>query len=301
MYNQHMKKLISLVIPAYNEEQVIPLLVKSLTTFINSQTSYSFEAIVIDNGSTDNTFNTLVKAQGKNKWLKIIQLAKNERTDGGLIAGLSYAKGDVAITLNADLQDPPSLIPSFITKWQEGYDIVYGVVGKREDVGRIRKIETFIFYKIIKLLTNNVVKENASDFRLLDKKVYQEITLMPEHDKFLRGLILWTGFKQTGITYDRKSRAAGKSKANFKTVLGVALDGILYYTNLPVYLPLIFSLAVFGVAVTLLALTRYSLALEALFFSITLLSLSIGLRYIKQILKEVQRRPQFIIKQKIGF
>lgn len=296
-----MKKLISLVIPAYNEEQVIPLLVKSLTTFINSQTSYSFEAIVIDNGSTDNTFNTLVKAQGKNKWLKIIQLAKNERTDGGLIAGLSYAKGDVAITLNADLQDPPSLIPSFITKWQEGYDIVYGVVGKREDVGRIRKIETFIFYKIIKLLTNNVVKENASDFRLLDKKVYQEITLMPEHDKFLRGLILWTGFKQTGITYDRKSRAAGKSKANFKTVLGVALDGILYYTNLPVYLPLIFSLAVFGVAVTLLALTRYSLALEALFFSITLLSLSIGLRYIKQILKEVQRRPQFIIKQKIGF
>lgn len=301
MYNKaQMKKLISIVIPAYNEEDVIPELVKRLGKTLNSLSAYTFEVIIVENGSYDTTIKKLRAARLKDKRIKILQLAKNIGTDGGLMAGLSFAKGDAVIMMNADLQDTPELLSTFLKKWEDGYEIVYGVVTKRKKTKITRKIATFFFYKFIKYTTNGLVKENASDFRLLDKKVYSMITSMPEHNKFLRGLIIWTGFKEIGVPYKRPPRAAGASKAYFTTVMGVALNGIFSFSPLPFYLPFAFSVLSFVAAFALLIFQEWGFVYYSVLFCMLFFVLGVLLEYTRRIYIEVQKRPQFIIREKIG-
>ncbi len=296
-----MKKLISIVLPVYNERGGITELCKRLKKVTSSLSSYNFEVIMVENGSEDDSFELLVKERNKNKEIKIIQIVKNVGTDGALIAGLSFAKGEAAIVMMADLQEDPELIPKFIKKWREGYEIVYGIVKKRKKVHLIRRIETFLYYKFIKLATNNLVVENASDFRLMDKKVYRLVVSMPEHSKFFRGLVNWTGFKQTGIVFDRSPRFAGKSKAYFSTVVKVGLNGLFSFSILLIYVPLIFSLISFIIFFLLVLLKLYLFAIQILMFSFLFLVLTIILEYIRRVLIETRNRPQYIIRETIGF
>jgi polyisoprenyl-phosphate glycosyltransferase len=295
-----MKNLISIIVPAYNEELVIHELIRRLKIVTKDLVSYSFEFIIVENGSQDETFSALLKERQKEKRLKIIQLAKNEGTDNGLIAGLTFAKGKAAIVMMADLQDIPELIPRFIKKWEEGYEIVYGIVNKRVELRLIRKLETFIFYKLIKLISNNLIIENASDFRLIDKKVYTLVTSMPEHHKFFRGLTTWMGYKQIGIPFDRPPRYSGTSKAYLRTVLKVALNGTFSFSNFQFYLPLIFSIFCFIFSIILLILKFLSLSIISFFFSLLFFILSIITECLRRILDESRNRPQFIVKRKIG-
>ena len=296
-----MKKLISIVIPVYNEEEVIVELSKRLNNAINRILKYNFEIIMVENGSIDDSFDLLVNERKKNKKIKIIQIVKNVGTDGALIAGLSYAKGDAALVMMADLQEDPKLIPVFIDKWEKGYEIVYGIVKNRKKLGTVRKLETFFYYKFIKLTTNNLVIENASDFRLMDKNVYKLVSSLPEHDKFFRGLVNWTGFKQIGIEFDRSPRFAGESKAYFTTVLKVALNGIFSFTSILNYIPLLFSFISFLLFTILIFLHELFTAIETLLFSFVFLVLAIILEFLRRILTETRNRPQFIIREKIGF
>ena len=183
------KKLISIVIPVYNEELGIPELIKQITKFIDENKNYDFELILIEHGSVDRSFNLLQKYAKNDKRIKILQLAKNVGCDGGIEAGMQHAKGDALVIMMADLQEPIELIEKFIQKWEAGYEIVYGQVKKRTS-GFFRNIFSQLFYKIINLLTGNMFPENASDFRLIDKKVYQTINQMGEQNKYLRGLIM---------------------------------------------------------------------------------------------------------------
>ncbi len=295
-----MKKTISIVIPIYNEELGIHELCSRLTKLINSLPQYTFEIITVENGSYDKSYNKLQTERKKDKRFKILQLAKNVGTDGGLMAGLTFANGEAVIMMNADLQDVPELIPHFLEKWQQGYEIVFGIVIKREQVKLSRRIGTFLFYKLIKFTSNNLVKENVSDFRLLDKKVYKQLLAMPEHDKFLRGLIIWTGFKYIGIPYNRPPRFAGESKAYFTTVMKVALNGLFSFSPIPFYIPYFFVLLSFIIAFIFLVFNQFENSLLSFFFACLFLVLGIILEYVRRIFIETQNRQQFIIREKIG-
>lgn len=295
-----MKELISIVIPIYNEELVIQELCKRLTKIFDSLPQYTFEIIMVENGSYDNSYKKLMDERKKDKRIKILQLARNVGTDGGLMAGLHFVRGEAAVMMTADLQDNPELIPKFLEKWKQGYEIVYGIVTKREKVKTTRKIGTFLFYKLIKFTTNNLVKENASDFRLVDKKVYKTILAMPEHDKFLRGLIIWTGFKNIGIAYGRPPRFAGKSKAYFSTVMSVALNGLFSFSPILFFIPYFFALLSLIITILLCLFHQFDISLISFFFFLLFLVLGIILEYVRRIFLETQNRPQFIIRGKIG-
>lgn len=307
------KKLISIVIPIYNEKLGIPELINQLTKFINNKITYDFELILVENGSVDDSFKLLQNFAKKDSRIKVVQLARNVGCDGGIEAGMQQAKGDGLVIMMADLQEPVELISKFIDKWESGYEIVYGKVKKRT-AGFIRNSLSRLFYKIINLLTGNMFPENASDFRLIDKKVYKAINNMQERNKYLRGLIAWTGFKQIGISFDRNERFAGESKANFMNVLKVAINGIFSFS----YLPLRFVTGL-GITITIISFlmiffylylfivhgreapgTTTIILLTLSLFGVLFFVLGVISEYLVRIYEEVKKRPAYIIKNKIN-
>ncbi len=307
------KRLISIVIPVFNEEEVIPELNKQLKMFMNENKDYNFEVILVEHGSIDASYRLLQRFARKDKRFKVLQLSRNFTAEGGIAAGMQFAKGEALVVMMADLQEPIELITDFIKKWQEGYDIVYGVVKKRT-AGWARNLSSILFYKVLNLITGNAFPENVSDFRLMDRRVYQIINKMPEKNKYLRGLIMWTGFKHTGIPFNRKKRYAGQSKATLGNVVGIALNGIFSFSYLP--LRMIAFTGVFITVISFIAIIIYlilyfiqgrqtpgitTVILLILFlFGILFFALGITSEYLARIYEEVKGRPNFIVKNKIN-
>ena len=309
------KKLISVVIPIFDEESNIDELYIQLVKLMSREEKYSFEIIAVEHGSTDSTFKKLLTVNKKDKRLKILQLSRNfGNADAAIFAGLNFVKGDACVLMMGDLQDPPDMIPQFIRKWEQGYEIVYGIIKKRADTSFSRKISSLLFYMILNKLTNNLFPENVSDFRLIDKKVYEIVKTMPERNKFLRGIINWTGFSQIGVSFNREKRFAGASKAYFFTVLKVALNGIFSFSYAPLKLVTLlgFALSVVSFMLIIYQLSLYivvgrgepgiSTIVIVLGFLFGMLFLILGVmgEYLARIYDEVKQRPNFIIRNKIG-
>jgi len=276
---------------------------------------YRFEIIIVENGSVDHTYDKLANINKDDGRFKVVRLSRNFGCDGGIAAGLSYARGDAAVIMNADLQDPPELITEFIKKWEDGYEIVYGIIRKREGVSFTRTVMSSMFYKIINRLTNNTIPENVSDFRLVDRKVYEVVKKMDEKNKFLRGMIAWTGFKNTGIPFERPARFAGKSKGAFIPTFQVALNGIFSFSYFPLKIATMLGFAV-SVGSFLLALIEFALWLKfgsavqgftttilIILFLFGTLFLLVGImgEYIARIYDEVKGRPNWIVTSDMGF
>lgn len=309
-----MKKLISVVIPAYNEEDVLDELYRRLKNIIDSNTYYEFEIIIVENGSWDSSFDKLVQINKEDPRFKIVKLSKNFGCDGGITAGLKYAKGDAAVIMNADLQDPPEMITQFLKKWEEGYEIIYGIIEKREGVSFTRKILSKLAYEIIYNLTHEAIPKNASDFRLIDKKVYLIVNNMEEKNKFLRGIIAWTGFKQTGIPYERPARYAGETKAGFCTAFNVAMNGIFSFSYFPLHIATILGFVISAISFGLIFLELafffiygqivpgFTTTIVLILFLFGMLFFLIGIVgiYIARIYDEVKQRPNFIVTDRIG-
>ncbi|OPX64341.1 MULTISPECIES: glycosyltransferase family 2 protein [unclassified Methanoregula] len=310
-----MKKLISIVIPAYNEESVLGELKTRLQDMMKTCPDYDFEVIIVENGSVDATFSKLVAIHHEDPRFKIVQLSRNFGCDGGITAGLSYARGDAAVIMNADLQDPPELIPRFIREWENGYEIIYGVIQKREGVGVMRRVLSRLAYMIIFKLSNHMIPENASDFRLVDRKVYTIINSMKEKNIFLRGLVVWTGFKQLGIPFERQPRFAGESKADFRTVWNTAMNGIFSFSYFPLKIATVMGF-VFSTLTFIMALVEIYLYLAfgrevpgfttlmlVILFCFGMIFLMFGIMgtYIERIYDEVKQRPNYIVNSEIGF
>jgi len=308
------KKLISLVIPAFNEEASIDELVSRLQAVFAENGKYDFEAIVIENGSVDGTYEKLLKAHERDPRFKVLQLARNFQTDGGITAGLNFVKGDAAVVIAADLQDPPEMITQFIEKWEEGYDNVYGIVTKRHGSGPLRRMNSRLFYWLINKMTGGVFPKNVSDFRLVDRALYETINDMRERNRFMRGMFFWAGFKSTGIKHERPVRFAGESKAYSLKVLELGLKGIISYS----YLPLRF-ITITGLLVSLLSfLILIGIVIRVIFWGVpfpgfgTIMAvmllmfgflftmLGVVSEYIGLIYEEVKQRPNFIVRNKIG-
>lgn len=308
------KKLISVVIPAFNEEEVIDELVKRLQAVFAENARYDFEAIIVENGSQDRTYERLMAIHDKDKRFKILQLSRNFRCDGGITAGLQFASGDAAVIMNADLQDPPEMITEFLKNWEAGYENVYGIVTKRGGTGWLRRFNSQAFYWVINKMTNNLFPRNASDFRLVDRRVYQTINGMAERNRFMRGMFIWAGFKSIGVPHERAPRFAGEAKSYSLQVFELAIKGMLAYSYKPLkaitFMGILVStlafLALFGIIVKVLLFGvpfpgfGTIMAVMLLMFGFLFTMLGVISEYIGMIYEEVKQRPNFIVKSKVG-
>ncbi len=297
------KKVISVVTSAFNEELCIAELIARYAELEHAESSYHFEFILVDNGSTDLTFELMqensIKLQGS---VEILKLSRNFRDGGGLKAGLSRASGDALVLMSADLQDPPFFISKFIRLWEQGYKNVYAEIETRNGTKILRRINSKLFYQIAYLLSGKTMPQNASDFRLIDRTVYEILRKSPEYNKFLRGFIAWSGFASIGVLQQRPDRFAGKSKAKTLDTINYAVKGILSNSSVPLRLVTLINLTAFLTYLILLLVSlgtagpnHQSLVLS-LFVVITL-SFAILCEYIIVIYQETKRRPQFIIEE----
>ncbi len=310
-----MKRLISVVIPAYNEEGNADELAHQLEDVFAENSRYDFEVIFVENGSTDGTYKKLLQIHETDSRFKIVRLSRNFRMDGGITAGLQYAKGDAAVIMTANLQDKPSAISEFIRKWEEGYENVYGIVRRRPGKGILRRLNSQVFYFLINRLTGSLIPRNVSDFRLVDRKVYEAINSMDERNRFMRGMFAWVGFRSIGVEYERAPRFAGRSHARSLQVLQLAIQGIFAFSYMPIRLISVFGILVSMISLGYLLFTVIDIlrkgvpfagygtivSLIVLLFGILFFILGILGQYMAQIYEEVKQRPTYVVRDEIGF
>jgi polyisoprenyl-phosphate glycosyltransferase len=309
------KKCISVVIPAYNEEDCVDELALRLQRVFSGEKEYHFEVIIVENGSTDKTWEKLLRINASDSRFKLVQLSRNFRMDGGITAGLEYAKGDACVLMTADLQDPPEMISKFLREWENGWENIYGVVTRREGTNFLRRINSSLFYRIASILSDGRIPRNASDFRLVDKKVYTAVREMRERNRFVRGLFAWAGFRSKGLEMERPPRFGGSSNANTFAVLDLAIKGIFAHTYKPLKLITLtglllsaISLVILGVLV-ILWITRgvpfagYGSIMAVLLLLISFLFLLLGIlgEYLGLIYEEAKQRPNFVVSDSVGF
>jgi dolichol-phosphate mannosyltransferase len=305
------KKLISLIIPAFNEEDCVDELARRLKSVFESESQYDFEAVIVENGSLDSTWVKLQNIAEQDSRFKILKLSRNFRMDGGLTAGLDHIKGDACVLMTADLQDPPELIPQFLRFWEQGYENIYGVITKREGTGPIRTMNSKLFYWLAGKLTDGRIPRNASDFRLVDKKVYIAVKGMTERNRFVRGLFAWAGFNSIGVPMERPPRFGGVSNAHTLKVLDLAFKGIFAHSYKPLRLITVFGFILSALSfVSILPLFFLWLfvgvpfagfgtlvGLFLLVFGIVSLMLGILSEYVGLIYEEVKARPNYVVSE----
>jgi len=308
------RKLISVVTPAFNEQDNIAELTKRLQAVFADNAAYDFEVIVVENGSQDATYERLLEANAGDPRFKTVRLSRNFGADGGVTAGLAHAKGDAAVIMCADLQDPPELITEFIKAWEDGYQNVYQIVTRREGTGLLRRINSQVFYWMINAMTGGLFPRNVSDYRLVDRSVYQTINGMREHNRFMRGMFYWSGFRSTGIEYARAPRFAGESKANTRTVMALAVKGILSYSYMPLRFITYMGMTVSAFAFLFLFYISYRalfhgvpfagygtiMGVMLLMFGFLFTMLGVVAEYIGLIYEEVKQRPNYVVRETVG-
>lgn len=307
-------KLISIVIPAYNEEENVDRLAERLTAVFDGEPNYDFEVLLVENGSADATYEKALAVHDADPRFKVVQLARNFQMDGGLTAGLAHASGDAAVTMAADLQDPPELIHDFLRKWEEGYEIVYQVVTERQGTGLIRTMNSKLFYVLANQLTDGRIPRNVSDFRLADRRVYETINTMEERNRFVRGLFAWVGFRTIGVESPRHPRVGGVSGAHTLKVLDLALKGIFAHSYVPLKLITVsgITLSVMSfVAIIAFAISFFTIGvpfagfgtivcLILMMFGLLFTMLGIVAEYVGLIYEEVKQRPNYIVRTTSG-
>ena len=308
-------KKISIVIPMYYEEQVAKECYKRVTNVLKSIENYDYEIIFINDGSKDKTLDILEKLAQNDGKVKVISFSRNFGHQAAVTAGLKYVSGDAVIIMDADLQDPPELIPDMLKYWEKGYEVIYGKRKTRKGESAFKLLTAKMFYKTLNALSDVEIPKDTGDFRLVDRKVVDVINQMPEHNKFLRGLFSWVGFEQIPYEYERQERFAGKTKYPLKKMIKLASDGIMGFSTKP--LKLVGGLGIISIVISIIiliyAVLSYtfkwnnltagwtSIMVTMTFLSgIILLSLWMIGEYIIRIYSESKGRPQYIIKKKIN-
>ncbi len=312
-------KIISIVIPCYNEQEVLSELFSRLTNVTNKW-QYSVEFICINDGSKDKTWE-LLKSQSEkdNRW-KAISFSRNFGHQTAVSCGLTYTKGDAVFIIDADLQDPPEVLEKFLAKWEEGYEVVYAIRKARKE-SFFKKLSYWAFYRVLSNLSDLKIPLDSGDFSLMDRKVVNVINSLPERNRFVRGLRAWAGFKQVGLEYERHARFAGETKYPLKKLFKLASDGIISFSSTPLIISAYFGifvsiLAFFGIIFTLLqklfsgffysigigAVPGYATTVIAVLFlgGIQLVFLGIIGMYLGRIYDEVKQRPNWIIDQSVN-
>lgn len=297
--------LLSIVVPAYNEEGNIAKLISELNKVLLKT---RFEVIFVDDGSKDDTLRRLVDLSKVDKRVRYISFSKNFGHQAALRAGLMAAKGAAVVSMDADLQHPPSLLPQLISKWQEGYDVIYTVRKDDSSTGLLKRLTSKFFYKLVNYLSDLDIDEGAADFRLLDRRVVDVINSQTESSIFLRGYINWIGFKQIGVDYEPAKRFSGETQYTLKKMLSLAGNGVTQFSVKP--LRLAFALAAIALSVSLLYVF-YAIAVAVsggsisgwvsvvvLFISlqgVQFLLLGLVGEYLGRTFMDIKHRPDYII------
>ena len=246
-------KKVSVVIPMYYEEQVAEECYKRTSKVLKEiSDKYSHEIIFVNDGSKDRTLSILEEIAKKDEHVKIISFSRNFGHQAAVTAGLKYVTGDAIVIIDADLQDPPELIPEMLKKWEEGYEVIYGKRKTREGESAFKLLTAKAFYSTLNKLSDVEIPKDTGDFRLVDRKVVDVINSLPEHNKFLRGLFSWVGFEQCAFEYERKERFAGKTKYPLKKMLKLASDGIISFSTKP--LKIVGGLGIISVVISIIIL-----------------------------------------------
>ncbi len=305
---------ISIIVPIYNEEEAINRFFERIEPILDTSGT-TYEIICINDGSQDRTLEKLLARRARNSAIKIIDLTRNFGKEAALTAGLDHCRGAAAIPIDVDLQDPPELIPCLLAQWREGYDIVYGIRASRHRDGQLKKTTSRLFYRLYNTLSDIHIPHDAGDFRLLDRRVIDALKLLPEHNRFMKGLFSWVGFRQIGIPYDRPGRETGASKWNYWRLWNFALDGITAFSTIPLrvwsYLGVVISLLAFlyasfliiRIALVGIDVPGYaSLMVVTLFMGgIQLISLGIIGEYLARLCLEAKQRPIYLARELYGF
>lgn len=307
--------LVSVVVPCYNEEQVIAETNRQLVAALAALEATDFEIVYVDDGSSDATVDRLREIQNLDQRVRVVRLSRNFGHQLAVSAGLEHASGDAVVIIDADLQDPPDVIPEMVARWRDGYHVVYGMRTDRPGETAFKLWTAKLFYRFINRLSKVQIPLDVGDFRLLDRQVVDVLLGMPERDRFLRGMVSWIGFRQIAVMYARAERRAGESKYPLFKMLQFAADGVLSFSLTPLRLALWVGFLSIGLAfagilyalVVRLYTTNYVRGWTSIFTAVLfiggaqLITLGIIGEYIGRIYAEVKRRPLYVVEERLGF
>ena len=310
-----MSNLVTVVVPCFNEEDVIAETHARLSAALAAIPAIEYEILYVDDGSADRTAELLRGLRAGDRRVRVVQLSRNFGHQIAVTAGIEHATGDAVVLIDADLQDPPEVIGEMVDRWREGYEVAYGVRTDREGESAFKRWTASVFYRLMSKVTDTDIPVDTGDFRLMDRKVVDALLAMPERDRFVRGMVSWTGFRQVGVPYRRAARFAGESKYPIGKMLRLAIDGIASFSAAP--LTIATYLGFFASAVALLGMA-YALVLRvftsnwvtgwtgmmlAILFlgGIQMISLGIIGEYVGRIYGESKRRPLYLVQERLGF
>jgi glycosyltransferase involved in cell wall biosynthesis len=310
-----MQQRLSVVIPCYNEEEVIGETLKRLADFRATVTDLDVEFIFVDDGSKDRTRQLLTAAQQDNPEIRVVGFARNFGHQIAVTAGIDAASGDAVVLIDADLQDPPAVISEMIALWRNGYHVVYGTRVDRPGESAFKLVTARAFYRVLNKLSDVPIPLDTGDFRLMDRKVVDVLKAMPERDRFVRGMVSWVGFRQVALPYRRAERFAGESKYPLRKMVRFATDGIMSFSTKP--LRLATTLGLISSFIALLAIINtlvvrlttdnwvpgWAEIMVALLFlgGVQLLCIGILGEYVGRTYNEIKRRPLYVVQDKLGF
>jgi len=307
-------KKVTIIVPAYNEEESLPFLYERLEKLMNENTNYEFEILFVNDGSKDKTIDLIKEYREKDKRINYVDFARNFGKEIAMIAGLDYATGDCVIFIDADLQDPPELIPEMIKYWEEGYDDVYAQRRSRKGETWLKKFTSKMYYRVLQSLTKVPIQKDTGDFRLLDKRCANALRKMRETGRNSKSMFSWIGYKKKAIFYDRDPRVAGSTKWNYAKLINLAIDGITSFTTSPlristyIAIPTFLALLVYFIYVIVKCI-RLHVAIQAfqaiilliLFFAgIQILLFGIVGEYLGRIFNESKHRPLYLVNEYNG-
>jgi dolichol-phosphate mannosyltransferase len=304
---------ISVIVPCFNEEGTLRETHQRISRTMSAACAWH-EILYVDDGSRDATPDLLRALQAEDPHVRVVFLSRNFGHQFAVTAGLAHARGHAAVIMDADLQDPPEVVPEMIRVWQQGYDVVYGVRTDREGETRFKVLTAALFYRLIRWLSDTEIPLDTGDFRLLDRKVVDAVVAMPERDRFLRGMVSWVGFRQAGVPYRRAARFAGVTKYPLPKMLRFALDGLLSFSVKPLRVSTLMGFVSAGLAVLAILYAlgmrvftqRWVAGWTALIIAILflggaqLISLGIIGEYIGRLYGEAKRRPLYLVRETLG-
>jgi len=304
--------LVSIIVPVYNEEKNILPFLQRIEPILQK---YTYEIIFVDDGSHDHTLSTIKTETKKNKSIKLVSFYRNFGHQTALSCGYQNAKGECVISLDVDLQDPPEILPEMISKWQQGAKVVYAKRSTREVDSFFKRQTAAIFYKFINFLSDTPIPTNVGDYRLLDKEVVDFLNQLPESSRFLRGLVAWGNYPADYVYFKREKRFSGKTNYTFSKMVNFALDGIISFSTKPLKIATYFgffsaAIGFLGIVYAIIGkiflpnywVTGWTGLFVGIMFlgGIQLITIGIIGEYVGRIYKEVQKRPQYLIKEKIN-
>lgn len=306
---------LSVVVPCFNEEAVLPETHRRLTAVLAQVPESDFEIIYVDDGSEDATWSLLRELQRADHRVRVLVLSRNFGKHAAVAAGFQYARGNALVVIDADLQEPPEVIPEMVDRWRKGVDVAYGERIERKSETAFKRWASRLFHHLMARISDVAIPVNGGDFRLMDRRVVDALLAMPEHDRFMRGMVAWVGFRQEPVPFRQQARLAGKTRWPLTKLLGLAVDGIVSFSFMPLRLATWVGFVVSGLALSGIVYAVFvrlstnawvsgvaTVFIAVLFLGgVQLILMGVLGEYLGRIYGEVKRRPLYLVRERLGF